>query len=104
MINPTLLLTELFLPPQILLPGQILPRAGQVVPGWFKSCHYRLRQVTQQGITSDTIINVSGGTDKIKAYGSFGYLNNKGTIKGQSYERYSAKANVDITATNWLSF
>jgi hypothetical protein len=38
--------------------------------------------VTQQGITSDNIINVSGGTDKIKAYGSFGYLNNKGTIKG----------------------
>lgn len=60
--------------------------------------------VTQQGITSDNLINVSGGTDKIKAYGSFGYLNNKGTIKGQSYERYSAKANVDITPTRWLSF
>jgi TonB-linked SusC/RagA family outer membrane protein len=60
--------------------------------------------VTQQGITSDNLINVSGGTDKIKAYGSFGYLNNKGTIKGQSYERYSAKANVDINATKWLNF
>ncbi len=60
--------------------------------------------VTQQGLTSDNIISVSGGTDKIKAYGSFGYLNNKGTIKGQSYERYSARANVDISATNWLSF
>jgi len=60
--------------------------------------------VKQQGITSDNLINVSGGTDKIKAYGSFGYLNNKGTIKGQSYERYSAKASVDITATKWLSF
>lgn len=60
--------------------------------------------VTQQGITSDNIINVSGGSDKVKAYGSFGYLNNKGTIKGQSYERYSAKANVDIAATKWFSF
>jgi TonB-linked SusC/RagA family outer membrane protein len=60
--------------------------------------------VTQQGITSDNILNVSGGTDKIKAYGSFGYLNNKGTIKGQSYERYSAKANVDINPTKWLNF
>lgn len=59
--------------------------------------------VTQQGLTSDNIISVSGGTDKIRAYGSFGYLNNKGTIKGQSYKRYSAKANVDISATNWLS-
>jgi TonB-linked SusC/RagA family outer membrane protein len=60
--------------------------------------------VTQQGLTSDNTISVSGGTDKIRAYGSFGYLNNKGTIKGQSYQRYSAKANVDISATNWLSF
>ncbi len=60
--------------------------------------------VKQQGIISDNSITVSGGTDKIRAYGSFGYLNNKGTIRGQSYERFSAKANVDITATKWLSF
>ncbi|HTL07493.1 MAG TPA: TonB-dependent receptor [Chitinophagaceae bacterium] len=60
--------------------------------------------VKQQSVTSDNTLSVSGGTDKIKAYGSFGYLNNKGTIKGQSYERYTAKANVDIAATKWLSF
>lgn len=60
--------------------------------------------VTQQSTTTDNIISVSGGSDKIKAYGSFGYLNNKGTIKGQSFKRYSAKANVDIAATKWLSF
>jgi TonB-linked SusC/RagA family outer membrane protein len=60
--------------------------------------------VTQQGITSDNLLSVSGGTDKIKAYGSFGYLNNKGTIKGQSYERYSGKVSVDINATKWLAF
>jgi TonB-linked SusC/RagA family outer membrane protein len=60
--------------------------------------------VTQQSLTSDNIISVSGGTDKIKAYGSFGYLNNTGTIKGQSYKRYSAKVNVDFAATKWLSF
>jgi TonB-linked SusC/RagA family outer membrane protein len=60
--------------------------------------------VKQQSLTSDNLLSVSGGTDKIKAYGSFGYLNNKGTIKGQSYERYTARANVDFSATNWLSF
>ena len=60
--------------------------------------------VTQQGITTDNTISVSGGTDKIKAYGSFGYLNNKGTIKGQSFERYTANLNIDIVATKWLSF
>jgi TonB-linked SusC/RagA family outer membrane protein len=60
--------------------------------------------VKQKSPTWDNLLSVSGGTDKIKAYGSFGYLNNKGTIKGQSYERYTARANVDFSATNWLSF
>ncbi len=60
--------------------------------------------VAQQSMTSDNVISVSGGSDKIKAYGSFGYLNNTGTIKGQSYKRYSGKASVDIEATKWLSF
>ena len=60
--------------------------------------------VKQQSLTSDNLLSIAGGTDKIKAYGSFGYLNNKGTIKGQSYERYTARANIDFTATKWLSF
>jgi len=60
--------------------------------------------VKQHSVTTNNLISVSGGTDKIKAYGSFGYLNNKGTIKGQSFERYTANTNVSITATKWLSF
>src|SRR5476649_930463 len=60
--------------------------------------------VTQQSMTSDNVISVSGGSDKVKAYGSFGYLNNSGTIKGQSFQRYSGKTSVDIEATKWLSF
>src|SRR6185437_4285558 len=60
--------------------------------------------VKQQSLTSDNVLSVSGGSDKIKAYGSFGYLNNKGTIKGQSYQRYTARANVDFAATSWLNF
>jgi len=60
--------------------------------------------VKQQSVTSDNTISVSGGSDRIKAYGSFGYLNNTGTIKGQSFRRYSAKTNIDIAATKWLSF
>jgi len=60
--------------------------------------------VKRQGLTSNNLVSVSGGTDKIKAYGSFGYLNNEGTIKGQEFERYTARANVDLNATDWLSF
>jgi TonB-linked SusC/RagA family outer membrane protein len=59
--------------------------------------------VTRTGITQQHTIGVSGGTEKMKAYGSFGYLNNTGTLFGQSYVRYSGTANVDITPTKWFS-
>ena len=59
--------------------------------------------VSQTGITTDNTISVSGGTKNIKAYASFGYLNNKGTSNGQKFTRYSAKASVDIQATDWFN-
>lgn len=59
--------------------------------------------VTQTGITTDNTISVSGGTNKIKAYGSFGYLNNRGTSIGQKFTRYSGKTSVDVQATDWFS-
>ncbi|GAA4748212.1 SusC/RagA family TonB-linked outer membrane protein [Flavisolibacter ginsenosidimutans] len=60
--------------------------------------------VTQQSVTSDNSISVSGGTDKMRAYASFGYLNNTGTVKGQSYKRYTTNVNIEITPTKWFTF
>jgi TonB-dependent starch-binding outer membrane protein SusC len=59
--------------------------------------------VSQTGITTDNTISVSGGTKNIKAYGSFGFLNNKGTSVGQKFTRYSGKVSVDIQATDWFN-
>ena len=59
--------------------------------------------VSQTGITTDNTVSVSGGTKNIKAYASFGYLNNKGTSIGQKFTRYSGKASVDIQATDWFN-
>ncbi|GAB3573945.1 TonB-dependent receptor [Spirosoma luteolum] len=58
--------------------------------------------VQQTGVTHDHIISASGGTEKIKAYGSFGYLNQNGTQLGQDYTRYSAKVSVDVTPVKWF--
>ncbi|WP_242674923.1 SusC/RagA family TonB-linked outer membrane protein [Niastella populi] len=60
--------------------------------------------VTQTGITKNLTLSVSGGSEKAKVYGSFGYLNNTGTQKGQSFKRYNANVNVDVNATKWFSF
>ncbi len=62
-----------------------------------------LGMVTQTALTGQHTISVSGGTEKMKAYASFGYLNNQGTIKGQGYERYTGKLSVDITPNKWFS-
>ncbi|AHF15135.1 SusC/RagA family TonB-linked outer membrane protein [Niabella soli] len=59
--------------------------------------------VTQPGLTKNLNLSVSGGSDKVKAYASFGYLDNKGTQKGQGFKRYAANVNVDIKATRWFS-
>lgn len=59
--------------------------------------------VSQTGVTHDHTLSVSGGTAKIKAYASFGYLDNKGTSIGQKFTRYSGKASVDIQATDWFN-
>lgn len=59
--------------------------------------------VLRTGITQDHTISASGGTDKIKAYGSFGFLNQEGTQLGQDYKRYNGKFSVDLNPTKWFS-
>ncbi|MBA0883606.1 SusC/RagA family TonB-linked outer membrane protein [Flavobacterium undicola] len=59
--------------------------------------------VTQTGVTQQHTLSVSGGSEKMKAYGSFGYLENTGTLKGQGFKRYNGSVNIDITPTKWFS-
>lgn len=59
--------------------------------------------VDRTGVTTDHTLSVSGGTEKVKSYGSFGYLNQQGTQLGQDYTRYSAKVSVDISPVKWFS-
>ena len=60
--------------------------------------------VTRTGITHEHTVSASGGSDKMKGYASFGYLSNQGTMMGQEYERYTAKASLDISPVRWLDF
>lgn len=57
----------------------------------------------QDAITQDHTISLSGGSPNVRAYGSFGFLNNEGTQRGQGYKRYSAKFSVDLAGGKWFS-
>ncbi|TRZ45060.1 SusC/RagA family TonB-linked outer membrane protein [Robertkochia solimangrovi] len=59
--------------------------------------------VTQTSVTTEHNISASGGTDRMNAYASFGYLDNEGTQKGQYYERYTAKLSTEIRPTDWFT-
>ncbi len=65
---------------------------------------YWTDHVTRTGITTQNTLSASGGTEKMKAYGSFGYTDNTGVVKGQSYKRYNANVSIDINPVEWFSF
>jgi TonB-linked SusC/RagA family outer membrane protein len=60
--------------------------------------------VTQPTYTQEHTLSASGGTKTMKAYGSLGYLNNQGTTKGQEYQRYTLRTNVELNPKEWITF
>ncbi|MGE4587049.1 MAG: TonB-dependent receptor [Mangrovibacterium sp.] len=60
--------------------------------------------VTQANLTQEHTLSVSGGTRNMKGYASFGYLDNQGTTKGQEFQRYSLRINLDVTPKEWIRF
>lgn len=59
--------------------------------------------VTQTGISHEHTLSASGGSEKMNAYVSFGYLKNEGTQIGQWYERYTGKISANLKPVNWFS-
>ena len=60
--------------------------------------------VTQPTYTQDHTLSASGGTKNMKAYGSIGFLDNQGTTKGQEYQRYTLRTNVELNPREWITF
>jgi len=47
-------------------------------------------------------VNISGGSTKLKYYGSFGYLDDQGLINNSGYTRYSLRSRAEYDAFKWL--
>ena len=60
--------------------------------------------VLKTGVTQDHTLGLSGGTEKMKAYGSIGYLFQDGTQLGQDFERFNAKFSVEMSPVKWFKF
>jgi len=59
-------------------------------------------QALRTGVVNEHTVSASGGTEKLSAFGSFGFLNNSGTQRGQEYNRYTARLGMNITPVKWL--
>lgn len=60
-------------------------------------------EVFHAAVATNHNLSVSGGSDKISFYTSFGYNNNPGVIEDAGYERYSFRSNVEAKITPWLT-
>lgn len=60
-------------------------------------------EVFQTAVATNHNLSMSGGTDKISFFTSFGYLNNPGIIDQSGYERYSFRSNVEAKVASWLT-
>lgn len=60
-------------------------------------------EMFQTAAATNHNLSMSGGTDKLSFYTSFGYNNNPGIMENSGYERYSFRANVEAKPTKWLT-
>lgn len=47
-------------------------------------------------------LSVSGGTDKIRFYTSFGYNNDPGVMENTGHKSYNARINIDANVKKWI--
>lgn len=60
-------------------------------------------EVFESAVATNHNISLSGGTDKLSFYTSFGYNSNPGIMDNAGYERYSFRTNVEAKPTKWLT-
>lgn len=54
------------------------------------------------GINQDYNASISGATDNVNYYMSFGYMNNEGAVQGNKYNAFRANMKINAKITDWL--
>lgn len=57
----------------------------------------------KSSVSNNHVISMTGGTDKIRFYSSFGYNHNPGVMPNAGYTQYNARVNVDADVKKWLT-
>lgn len=54
------------------------------------------------GINQNYNVSLSGATDRVNYYLSFGYMNNEGVVKGNDYTTFRSNMKINANVTKWL--
>lgn len=54
-------------------------------------------------IAQQHTLSLSGGTDKLRHYSSFTYLENPGVVENTNYNRYSLRSSVEAKVNDWIT-
>ncbi|NCI47711.1 SusC/RagA family TonB-linked outer membrane protein [Sediminibacterium soli] len=88
-----------------------VPSASQtVLPNAYEIANYNagktidwVKEATQQGVTQDHNLSISGGSKDVRYYVSGDYMKQQGIVKGYQYHRASIRTNLDINLTDYLT-
>lgn len=58
---------------------------------------------TKNALSQNHNLSISGGSDKVKMFTSFGYLNNPGIIDNTGFRRYSGRINLEAKVKPYLT-
>lgn len=53
-------------------------------------------------LSNNHSVSVSGGSEKIRFYTSFGFLDNPGVMENSGYKKTQARVNLDVNVAPWL--
>lgn len=77
--------------------------AGNVMKNFLAGKSYDWEDATfRTGFNQDYNASISGATDKVNYYLSFGYLNNQGAIQGDDYHAFRSNMKINAQITDWL--
>lgn len=61
-----------------------------------------IKETFQPATAHNHVVSMSGGSEKIRFYTSFGYSDNPGVMENAGYERYNGRFNIEADVKSWL--
>lgn len=72
-------------------------------PDQFPDTDWQKLTLTESGFMQSHYVGVTGGNDRVKILGSFGYFDQDGVIPNTNFKRYNLRLNTDAKITDKLS-